>query len=124
MRSGPDIVIHWPAGDIHVYYDFTVIHKMSSSNLGKTGMRLMKDAISRKTKAYVNTGLISQEQFVCIPAFGWSPPQQHEAPPQVSCRCMQIETRGSCPGFRPTATGVERRGNVLPAAEVSRRTSG
>ena len=65
VRSGPDIVIHWPAGDI--YYDFTLIHELSPSNLGKTGARLMKDAIGRKIKAYVSTGLIPQEQFLCIP---------------------------------------------------------
>ena len=42
-HSGPDLVIHWADGDI--FYDFTVIHELSQSNIKRSGAILMRDAI-------------------------------------------------------------------------------
>ena len=65
IRSGPDIVIHWASGDI--YYDFTIVHELSPSNIGRKATQLMKDAIGRKIKTYVTTAMIPSNQFVCLP---------------------------------------------------------
>ena len=64
-RSGPDLAIHWASGVM--YYDFTIVHELSQSNLSRTGTQLMKDAISRKVKTYVASGLLNSSQFQCVP---------------------------------------------------------
>ena len=64
-HSGPDIVIHWASGD--VYYDFTIVHELSQSNVGRSTAQLFRDAIKRKVSKYVASKLIPNEQFQCVP---------------------------------------------------------
>ena len=64
-RSGPDIVIHWATGEI--FYDLTIIHELAPTNARKRSGTLMREAITRKHSAYVASGMIPQERFVCLP---------------------------------------------------------
>ena len=64
-RSGPDLVIYWNNGE--VYYDLTVIHELSQSNRSKKCIQLINDAIKKKHNTYVQTNIIREECFQCLP---------------------------------------------------------
>ena len=62
-RSGPDVVIYWNTGA--VFYDLTVVHELSDSNVKTSSTQLMKEAIERKMYTYVR--MIAEESFLCLP---------------------------------------------------------
>ena len=69
-HSGPDIVIHWASGD--VYYDFTIVHELSQSNVGRSTAQLFRIVAKESLGAFKS--LCRMMDFSnSVLAFGYAP---------------------------------------------------
>ena len=71
LRSGPDLAISWPTGDI--FYDYTTVHEMSPSNVGTAVTTLAAQKVEQKVRKYTGTtanpGPLTVDNFVPLPAY-------------------------------------------------------
>ena len=71
LRSGPDLAISWPTGDI--FHDYTTVHEMAPSNVGTAVTTLAAQKVEQKVRKYTGTtanpGPLTVDNFVPLPAY-------------------------------------------------------